>query len=44
MAEAEVLVEAGIPDILIANQVVQPSKIAELAYWAREDQNNGVCG
>ncbi|MBC8543600.1 alanine racemase [Bianquea renquensis] len=36
LAEAEVLVEAGIPDILIANQVVQPSKIAELAYWARK--------
>lgn len=35
LAEAEVLVEAGIPDILIANQVVQPAKIAQLAYLAR---------
>ncbi len=36
LGEAEVLVEAGIPDILIANQVVQPSKLAQLAYLARK--------
>ena len=34
LGEAEVLVEAGLPDILIANQVVQPSKLAQLAYLA----------
>ncbi len=28
--------EAGLPDILIANQVVQPSKLAQLAYLARK--------
>ena len=35
LGEAEVLVDAGIPDILIANQVVQPSKLARLAFLAR---------
>lgn len=35
LGEAEVLVEAGIPDILIANQIVQPSKLMRLAYLAR---------
>lgn len=36
LGEAEVLVEAGVPDILIANQVVQPSKIDRLAFLARK--------
>ena len=35
--------EAGIPDILIANQVVQPSKIAKLGYLARRTRLT-VCG
>lgn len=34
LSEAEDLVLAGIPDILIANQVTEPSKIARLAYLA----------
>lgn len=34
LSEAEDLVLAGIPDVLIANQVTEPSKIARLAYLA----------
>lgn len=34
LGEAEVLADAGIPDILIANQIVQPSKIKRLAGLA----------
>jgi D-serine deaminase-like pyridoxal phosphate-dependent protein len=36
VGEAEVLVNAGIRDILIANQVVGPEKIARLASLARQ--------
>lgn len=36
LSEAEVLAEAGIPDILIANQVVQPSKLNRLAFLAKK--------
>jgi len=35
LSEAEDLAASGIEDILIANQVVQPSKIARVAYLAR---------
>lgn len=34
LSEAEDLVLAGIPDVLIANQVVEPSKLARLAWLA----------
>ena len=34
LSEAEDLADAGIDDILIANQVVEPQKIARLAYLA----------
>ncbi|MEY8353157.1 alanine racemase [Lachnospiraceae bacterium 54-53] len=34
LGEAEVLAAAGIPDILIANQIVQPAKISRLAALA----------
>lgn len=34
LGEAEVLADAGIPDILIANEVVQPSKLRRLAELA----------
>ncbi|MDD3864618.1 MAG: DSD1 family PLP-dependent enzyme [Eubacteriales bacterium] len=34
LSEAEDLVLAGIPDVLIANQITEPSKIARLAYLA----------
>ncbi|MGN6362520.1 MAG: alanine racemase, partial [Thermomicrobiales bacterium] len=30
LGEAEVLVEAGVPDILVANQIIGPTKIARL--------------
>lgn len=36
LSEAEVLAEAGIKGILIANQIVDPAKIARLAELARE--------
>ena len=36
LGEAQTLAEAGFGDILIANQVVQPQKIARLAYLARQ--------
>ena len=36
ISEAEGLVEAGIKDVLIANQVVQPSKILRLAAMAKK--------
>jgi D-serine deaminase-like pyridoxal phosphate-dependent protein len=35
LGEAEDLVQAGIGDVLIANQVVDPGKIARLAYLAK---------
>lgn len=38
LGEAEVLVEAGIPSILIANQVVDPRKIERLAQIAHSSQ------
>lgn len=34
LSEAEDLALAGIPDVLIANQITEPSKIARLAYLA----------
>lgn len=36
LGEAEVLASAGVPDILIANQIVQPSKITRLAELAAQ--------
>ena len=36
LGEAEVLVQAGFGDVLIANQVVDPPKIARIAELARE--------
>ena len=38
LSEAEVLVEAGVKDILIANQVVQDSKVSRLAYMAKKSR------
>ncbi len=38
LGEAEVLVEAGIPSILIANQIVDPLKLRRLAQLARKTQ------
>jgi D-serine deaminase-like pyridoxal phosphate-dependent protein len=35
LGEAEVLLSTGIPDVLIANQIVDPAKIARLAGLAR---------
>jgi len=35
LGEAEDLVNAGIKDVLIANQVIDPAKIARLAHLAR---------
>ena len=35
LGEAEVLLTTGIPDVLIANQIVDPAKIARLAGLAR---------
>jgi len=34
LSEAEDLIQAGIKDVLIANQIVEPSKIARIAYLA----------
>lgn len=36
ISEAQVLVDAGIKDILIANQIVQPSKIERLTQMAKQ--------
>ena len=36
LGEAEVLAQAGVSDILIANQIVQPSKLARVAELARK--------
>lgn len=36
LSEAEGLIEAGIEDVLIANQVVQPSKVLRLAALAKK--------
>ena len=36
LSEAEGLIEAGIDDVLIANQVVQPSKVLRLAALAKK--------
>jgi D-serine deaminase-like pyridoxal phosphate-dependent protein len=38
LGEAEVLVDAGIASILIANEIVDPAKIARLAELARQSQ------
>ncbi len=35
LGEAEILVEAGIPSILIANQIVDPAKVARLGALAK---------
>ena len=35
VSEAEVFVEAGVPDVLVANQVVAPEKVRRLASLAR---------
>jgi len=42
LGEAEVLASSGIRDILIANQVVEPAKIARLAGLAHSDTKFGV--
>lgn len=36
LGEAEVLADAGIPDILIANEIVQPSKLKRLAELSKK--------
>lgn len=38
LGEAEVLAEAGVQDILIANQIVQPSKLLRLAELAKKSR------
>jgi D-serine deaminase-like pyridoxal phosphate-dependent protein len=43
LSEAEVLVASGITDVLIANQVVDPAKIARLAGLARGGAKVTVC-
>ena len=43
LSEAEVLLAAGITDVLIANQVIEPSKIARLAGLARGGAKVTVC-
>jgi len=42
VGEAEVLVDAGISDVLVSNQVVGPAKVARLAALARRARI-GVC-
>jgi D-serine deaminase-like pyridoxal phosphate-dependent protein len=43
LGEAEVLLSTGIPDVLIANQVVDPVKITRLAGLARGSARVTVC-
>jgi D-serine deaminase-like pyridoxal phosphate-dependent protein len=43
LGEAEVLLASGIPDVLIANQVIDPAKIARLAGLARGPARVTVC-
>jgi D-serine deaminase-like pyridoxal phosphate-dependent protein len=43
LSEAEVLLSAGVRDILIANQIVEPAKITRLAGLARGGARMGVC-
>jgi D-serine deaminase-like pyridoxal phosphate-dependent protein len=43
LSEAEVLLAAGVRDVLIANQVVEPGKIARLAGLARGGARISVC-
>jgi len=43
LSEAEVVLAAGIRNVLIANQIVHPAKIARLANLARSDASIGVC-
>jgi D-serine deaminase-like pyridoxal phosphate-dependent protein len=43
LSEAEVLLASGIRDVLIANQVVDPAKIARLAGLSRGGARIGVC-
>jgi D-serine deaminase-like pyridoxal phosphate-dependent protein len=42
VSEAEALVEGGVPDVLIANEVVGPAKLRRLAALARQAKI-GVC-
>jgi 3-hydroxy-D-aspartate aldolase len=42
VGEAEILVQGGVPDVLVSNQVVAPSKLARLAALARSARV-GVC-
>lgn len=42
VAEAEILVRGGVPDLLVSNQIVGPSKLRRLAALAREARI-GVC-
>ncbi len=42
VSEAEALVRAGVPDVLVSNQVIGPRKAARLAAMAREARV-GVC-
>ncbi len=43
LGEAEVLLSTGIPDVLIANQIVDPVKITRLAGLARGSARVTVC-
>jgi D-serine deaminase-like pyridoxal phosphate-dependent protein len=43
LSEAEVLIASGITDVLIANQVVDPAKVARLAGLARGGAKVTVC-
>jgi D-serine deaminase-like pyridoxal phosphate-dependent protein len=43
LGEAEVLLSTGIPDVLIANQIVDPAKIERLAGLARGSARVTVC-
>jgi 3-hydroxy-D-aspartate aldolase len=42
VGEAEILVRGGVPDVLVSNQIVGPSKLRRLAALAREARI-GVC-
>ncbi len=44
VGEAEAMVEAGIDDVLVANEVVEPRKIARLAALARRASDRGRGG
>ena len=42
VSEAEILVRGGVPDVLVSNQIVGPTKLRRLAALAREARI-GVC-